>query len=318
MLLYSHIHLTRPSSLLLVAMLAPVFTCYSAPSKVEFIKFDLIEDVAQRQDTVCPLANFSDVDLNAKLTELVASNPKYQQLVKANKMSIGVVDIKSVDNPRFASINGDVMMYAASLPKIAVLLAAEDAIEKNEVVYTDALEQDMRQMISKSNNQATTRIIDLLGYEKIEAIVRDQRYLFYDPTEGGGLWVGKRYAAGGPTHREPIKNLSHAATADQVCRFYYLLINHRLVSPERSDHMLEMLECPKIDHKFVHSLRQIDPQARLFRKSGTWQDWHSDSIMVISEERQYILVALIQDPAGEHIIQDLAFSLDQIILESQN
>ena len=279
---------------------------------------DPVEQLSQQQDTVCPLANFYDADLHEQLMALVESDPEYKRLVNANKMSIGVVDIMDVDNPRFASVNGDVMMYAASLPKIAVLLAAEDAIEKNEVLYTDQLEQDMRQMISKSNNQATTRIIDLLGYEKIESVVRDQRYLFYDPTEGGGLWVGKRYAAGGPTNREPIKNLSHAATADQVCRFYYLLINHRLVSPERSDHMLEMLECPEIDHKFVHSMRLIDPNARLFRKSGTWQDWHADSIMVISEERQYILVALIQDSAGERIIQDLAFSLDRIITQKQD
>ena len=276
---------------------------------------DTVYFTEESQDSVCPLDTYYDKELEAKLLEMVSSKTQWQQLVNDEKMCIGVVDLKDMKNPRFASINGEVMMYAASLPKIAVLLAAEDAIEKKEIEHTAKLERDMRLMISKSNNQATTRIIDQLGYEKIESVVRDERYLFYDPEEGGGLWVGKRYAAGGPTNREPMKNLSHAATADQVCRFYYLLVNRKLVSPERSEHMLKMLEAPELNHKFVYALRQIDPEAKLYRKSGTWRNWHADSILVLGETRRYILVALIQDGAGESIIRDLVFPMDRALVK---
>lgn len=276
---------------------------------------DTVYFTEESQDSVCPLDTYYDKELEAKLLEMVSSKTQWQQLVNDEKMCIGVVDLKDMKNPRFASINGEVMMYAASLPKIAVLLAAEDAIEKKEIEHTAKLERDMRLMISKSNNQATTRIIDQLGYEKIESVVRDERYLFYDPEEGGGLWVGKRYAAGGPTNREPMKNLSHAATADQVCRFYYLLVNRKLVSPERSEHMLKMLEAPELNHKFVYALRKIDPQAKLYRKSGTWRNWHADSILVLGETRRYILVALIQDGAGESIIRDLVFPMDRALVK---
>lgn len=276
---------------------------------------EIAEITEESQDSVCPLDTYYDKELEAKLLEMVSSKIKWQQLVNDERMCIGVVDLKDMDNPRFASINGEVMMYAASLPKIAVLLAAEDAIEKKEIEHTAALEKDMRLMISKSNNQATTRIIDQLGYEKIESVVRDERYSFYNPEEGGGLWVGKRYAAGGPTNREPMKNLSHAATADQVCRFYYLLVNRQLVSPERSEHMLKMLEAPELNHKFVYALRQIDPEAKLYRKSGTWRNWHADSILVMGETRKYILVALLQDAAGESIIRDLVFPMDRAIIK---
>ena len=267
------------------------------------------------QDSVLPLDTFHDSQLQDKLQEMIGKNRKWQQLVNDERMCVGVVDLKDMKNPRFASINGEVMMYAASLPKIAVLLAAEDAIEKKEIDHTAALEKDMRLMISKSNNQATTRIIDQLGYDKIEEVVTDDRYDFYNPEDGGGLWVGKRYAAGGATNREPLKNLSHAATADQVCRFYYLLINRQLVSPERSDHMLKMLEAPELNHKFVYALRQIDPDARLYRKSGTWRNWHADSILVWGDTRKYILVALLQDAKGESIIRDLVFPLDRAIIK---
>ena len=52
-------------------------------------------------------------------------------------------------------------------------------------------------MISKSNNQASTRMIDRLGYDKISSVLTSDRYKLYDQNNGGGLWVGKRYAAAG-------------------------------------------------------------------------------------------------------------------------
>lgn len=310
--LFKRVALFLPT-LILLGLLSMAFTRYVPNAHTKGLNLD--SSLSQAQDTACPLASYYNAELYDKLLLELKAHPKWNRLVNEKRMSIGIVDLNDMESPRFASVNGDEMMYAASLPKIAVLLAAEDAIEKEEVEYTADLEKDMRLMIAKSNNQATTRIIDLLGYKKIESVVRDQRYLFYDPKEGGGLWVGKRYAAGGATNREPLKNLSHAATADQACRFYYLLINRRLVSPMRSAHMLQMLSYPEINHKFVYALRDIDPEAQLYRKSGTWRNWHSDSILVIGKKRRYILVALIQDPAGESIIRELAYSLDKIIIE---
>ncbi len=266
------------------------------------------------KDSVKPLITFWNPILQASLNKKIEANPLWKKLIADKRMVLGVVDLTDKLNPRFASINGDEMLYAASLPKIVVLLAAEDAIEKGEIEHTDQLEKDMRLMISKSNNQATTRIIDLLGYEKIEEVVTSDEYNFYDADKGGGLWVGKRYAAGGATNREPLKNLSHAASANQVCRFYYLLINHKLVSAARSEHMLSMLEAPEINHKFVNTLRKIDPNAKLYRKSGTWKTWHADSVLVWGESRKYILVALINDSRGEQIIRDLVVPLEQVIL----
>lgn len=71
----------------------------------------------------------------------------------------------------------------------------------------------------------------------------------------GGLWVGKKYAQTGKRMPEPIKGLSHAATASQVCRFYYQLAMGNLVSRE----MLEILVNPEIDHKFVNTLKKPCP-----------------------------------------------------------
>ena len=252
-----------------------------------------------------PLRSLIDPNLENRLEQAITADKKWTELVSQKKLALGVVDLRDINNIKFANINGDQMMYAASLPKISILLATMDAFEKGELQETDEIYQDLNVMIAKSDNQASTRMIDRLGFEKIEAVMTDPEYKFYDEEYGGGLWVGKRYASAGRRYPEPIMGLSHAATASQVSRFYYLLALGRLVGPERSLQMLEIMDDPLLHHKFVSTLEKIDPNARLFRKSGSWKNYHSDSILVWGQSRRYILVAIIDDPNGELIIRQL-------------
>jgi beta-lactamase class A len=254
------------------------------------------------------------------LENQVMKNPEWKHLIDSKKMAVGLVDLRDPENARFARINGNHMMYAASLPKIAILLAAMDAIEKGELKETQEVKKDMRLMISKSDNQASTRMIDRVGYDKIEAVMTDPIYEFYDEETGGGLWVGKRYGGGGDTNREPLKNLSHAATVTQVCRYYYLLANGKLVNRQRSAQMLDIMENPELHHKFVNTLNILAPDARIFRKSGSWRNYHSDSVLVwgVDKNRHYILVALIDDPAGEQIIRNLVKPVETALKNYKN
>ncbi len=262
-----------------------------------------------------PLRKLLDSSLQAKLEKELLANPKWNKLLLQKKMAVGVVDLSDPENVRFARINGNHMMYAASLPKIAILLASMDAIEKGELTETPEVTKDMHLMISKSDNKASTRMIDRLGYEKIESVMTNPKYEFYDEEFGGGLWVGKRYGGGGNINREPLKNLSHAASVTQVCRYYYLLANGKLINKERSKQMLAIMENPALHHKFVNTLDKIAPNARLFRKSGSWRNYHSDSVLVWGEDpgRRYILVALIDDPGGEQIIRNLVRPVEKVL-----
>ena len=265
------------------------------------------------------LRELVDSTLQLGLEKVINSKPRWKALVKQKRMAVGVVDLSNPEKAKFAHINGNEMMYAASLPKIAVLLAAMDAIEKGELKETPAVKSDMKLMISKSNNAATTRMIDRVGFDKIEDVLTNDRYNLYDEDYGGGLWVGKRYASGGSkTNREPLKNLSHAATASQVCRFYYLLVQGKLVNEKRSKQMLDIMEKPALHHKFVNTLDKIAPNARLFRKSGSWRTYHSDSILVWGKNsRRYILVALIDDSNGEQIIRNLVKPVEKALKVKQ-
>jgi len=261
------------------------------------------------------LHNLMNPVLQSNLEQELNKVPAWKKLISQNKMAVGVIDLSNPEEAKYARVNGNQMMYAASLPKIAVLLAAMDAIEKGQLKETPEIIKDMKLMISYSDNQASTRMIDRLGYDKIESVMTSEKYKLYDKKEGGGLWVGKRYAADGATNREPLKNLSHAATVEQVCKYYYLLANGKLVNNNRSKQMLDILENPALHHKFVNTLDLIAPGARLFRKSGSWKNFHSDSVLVWGKDvsRRYILVALIDDANGENIIRNLVVPVEKVL-----
>ena len=287
------------------------------PNPTNYSKIDSDADLplAMPDESIRPLRSLVDSTLQKRLFRKMKANPKWAQLIKEKRLAVGLVNLRDPYQVKYASVNGNEMMYAASLPKIAILLAAMDALEKRELEESTVILNDLDAMICRSDNQASTRMIDRLGYDKIEKVLTDPRYEFYDEDYGGGLWVGKRYAASGERHPDPIKGLSHAATVSQVCRFYYLLSMGQLVNFERSKQMLNIMDDPALHHKFVYTLDRIAPDARVFRKSGSWRDYHSDSVLVWGKDprRRYILVALTQDPDGERIIRELVGTAESVL-----
>ncbi|MGB5647995.1 MAG: hypothetical protein WBM55_12815, partial [Muriicola sp.] len=83
-------------------------------------------------DQIKPLRSLVDTKLQISLENQLMKNPKWKKLIDSKRMAVGVVDLRDPNKVAFARINGNHMMYAASLPKIAILLAAMDAIEKGD------------------------------------------------------------------------------------------------------------------------------------------------------------------------------------------
>jgi beta-lactamase class A len=254
-----------------------------------------------------PLLDRVDPRLQRQLERGLRTQAGWSTLVKRRKFSVALVDLSQPERPRFAQVNGNIMMYAASLPKIAILLAAVDALESGRLQLDAELDKDLRDMIRTSSNSAATRTIDRLGgLERVNEVMVARRFEFYDPHLGGGLWVGRRYEKTSRRLPDPVYGISHGATATQVARFFYRLATGHLINTRASQRMLDYLVDPGLSHKFVKPLRQQAPQARLYRKSGTWLDWHSDAVLVWGPVwRRYILVGMVEDPDGEAILQSL-------------
>ncbi|MHC4109215.1 MAG: serine hydrolase [Planctomycetota bacterium] len=228
-------------------------------------------------------------------------------------LAVALVDLSRPGEIYYAGLNDDHMMYAASLPKIGILLALTEALDRGEVAWDDSFRWRITKMITISSNADATWAAKLVGLRGIARVLRDPRYCLYD-MQHGGVWVGRAFEKGGESYRDPLKAISHGASARQAARFYLMLDRGALVSRHWSAWMRERMAPPEYFHKFVRALRERPGVRFLARKSGTWQHFHSDSALIQHASARYILVGLAEHAEGEHLMQELAHIADDIVV----
>jgi beta-lactamase class A len=229
------------------------------------------------------------------------------------RLAVSLVDVTDIDHPRYAGLNDRHMMYAASLPKICALVAAFQRIHDGQLQYTQALKDTITRMVRYSSNVDASKVIQTVGFDYIGKLLTSPQYLLYDIRQNGGLWLGKAYGgAQDYWKRDPLHNLSHGATTFEVARFFLLLQEGKLVSPEYSAEMKEILSKPGIHHKFVKGLE--GRACEIYRKSGTWSKYHADGALIEHGDKRYIAVALMEDEHGAEIFPKLIQKLDGLIV----
>lgn len=273
-----------------------------------------VEPTMRRRDPPY-LMRHTDQALQTGLMNLLRKQGLWQY-ANNKTLAVGVVDITDLDNPRYAAINPNHMMYAASLPKIAILLGAYHRIHAGDLKLTPELQDKMTRMIRSSSNTAATEVLDLVGRQYLIDLLKSESLRLYDVDYNGGLWVGKPYAKKGAYQRDPLHNLSHGATVYQTLRFFYLLEIGRLVDEKLYRSMKETLSRPAISHKFVAGLRGRREEVKVYRKSGTWRDYHADVALVETRGRRVIMMGIVQNPKGGKWLQKLAAPLLDLVLDS--
>lgn len=236
----------------------------------------------------------------------------WQKYVERETLAVSVIDFTDPTRVFYAGVNDNKMLYAASVPKIAILLAVVEQADRGHLTWSHELDKRLQNMIVASSNTDASWATDIVGLVNIEKIMRDPEYCFYDDTHGG-LWVGRAYRSGGASNRDPRFNISHGATTRQVARFYGMLNHGKLVSPHWSFRILGLMSPPAHHHKFVGALSKRPGVVFLARKSGTWRTFHGDSALIQHYDRRFVLVGLSETRHGESIMRELAELVDNLI-----
>ena len=268
--------------------------------------------VAIAQSAPLDLDDRVDPSLQHGLEDVVGSLGLTQE-VESGRLSLALLDLSEHGAPRLAMLNGNAMVYAASLPKIAILLGAFVEAERGRIALDDAHLDEITRMIRYSSNEAATRVLDWVGRDRLLAILQSPSIALYDPRRNGGLWVGKSYSREDAYERDPLHHLSHGATAFQVARFYWLLDSDRLVGAPFAALMKQSLSRPAIHHKFVKGL-EGRPGLTIYRKSGTWQDFHADSALVETSGHKFVMVGLAHHKDGGEWLVRLAAPMHDLIV----
>ncbi len=253
-----------------------------------------------------PLDECRDPGFEAVLVQRLRADPRRRAMLDAGKLGVALADLRRPEATRYATANGDVMLYTASMSKLLALAGAEAALEDGSLSDSPAFQAQLGSMIRVSSNPAASAVIDRVGVARIVALVKSPAWSFYDREKGGGFWLGARYGSGGTRIPEPLRGLVHAGTAHQIARFFHLVAHGRLVTRARSAEMLGHMGKPGLPDGFVAALTAIAPEASLYRKSGRWKTWNSEGVLVWGPGgRRYLLVAVADAEGGERILRDL-------------
>lgn len=260
------------------------------------------------------LAFDSPVDgpLQARLEKIDASL-RARFTMTTEQTAVGVVDLV---HSRVAMIHPDRIEYAASVAKIGILLAYFQLRPEAAAALDPTTQHELGLMAKISSNEMAAKYSRQLGLAAIQRVLNEQH--FYDQDHGGGIWVGKHYGASTERYLDPVGGHSHAATVRQLLRYFLLLEQGRLVSPQASRKMREIFASPDIPHddiKFVKGLNGRNVQ--IVRKWGTWEDWRHDAAIVTGPGRHYILVALTRHPQGDEYLVELAKAVDDSVREQR-
>ena len=147
-------------------------------------------------------------------------------------------------------IHPDRIEYAASVPKIGILLAYFELHPQAATNLSAQARHELGLMAKASNNEMAAKYSREIGLKEIQRVLNS--YGFYDANRGGGLWVGKHYGKSDERIGDPVGNHSHAATVRQLLRFYLLLEQGKLVSPAASQTMREIFASPEIPHDNIN------------------------------------------------------------------
>lgn len=229
--------------------------------------------------------------------------------ITTEQTAVGVLDLHTL---RLAMVRPDRIDYAASVPKIGILLAYFQLHPETATNLDVTTRRELGEMIKISSNEIAAKYSQQLGLKNIQQVL--DSYGFYDATRGGGLWVGKHYGKSSERYGDPVGNNSHGATVRQLLRYYLLLEQGKLVSPAASKTMREIFASPDIAHlndRFVKGL--VGRNVQLLRKSGWWEDWFLDTAIITGGGRHYIIVAMTHHPKGDDYLEAFAPMVDDLL-----
>ena len=291
-------------STLAVCLIVCVLASAAAPASQPFENYTL--------DYTSP----TDPALQSKL-EALDKDLRAKFDMTTEQAAVGVLDLTAL---KLAMIHPDRIEYAASVPKIGILLAYFQLHPDAATKLDPTIEHELGLMAKASNNQMASKFSRAMGLKKVQEVL--DQYHFYDKDHGGGIWVGKHYGKDSERYGDPIGDHSHAATVRQLLRYFLMLEQGKLVSPEASKRMREIFASPDIPHddiKFVKGLKGRDVQ--IIRKWGSWQDWYHDCAVVTDRQsspqadgaRHYIIVAMTKHPKGDDYLEALAPAVDDLL-----
>jgi beta-lactamase class A len=183
------------------------------------------------ESVVRPPISLEAAPLQTMIESEVLHLKSTRQLLPGDDISLQVYDLEG--KRMLADINGNVVRNSASLIKPFIMLAVYEQIARHELQETPEIERHLYRMIAISDNGATNYLIHRLGHG--------------DAVQGIGAVNALLQKMGFPGTRlrelipEGGKTYANQTTAADATTFFKLLYEQKLISPQYSQKMNDIL-----------------------------------------------------------------------------
>ena len=179
--------------------------------------------------------------------------------------------------------------------------------------FTREYRKHMEEMIGHSNNHSASVCINRLGFQYLNGALAAEG--LYRP-DRGGLWLGGNYA-GRNWLIEPLSKLTHmGATASAVAAYLTLLEDNRLVSPQASREMRDIMRLAgSWLEEGLDRAKPPRPITDSYAKVGLKGTFHDCAVIERSVAGKRIrYAAVILGASTAQVIRNLVVKLDDYIV----
>ena len=244
-----------------------------------------------------------DPSLQATVDAVFATEPTFAAARAAGRFSLVLVDVTDPRHLQAAMVDPDREAFTASMSKIAVLLGVVDKLRNDPGRLTlHALRPQLDDMIKRSSNEAASSLYRTVGHDAVAGAVL--RHGLNDDVHGG-LW----WSTGGAAHASPKSGIPIAGTARQAARYFLLMEQGRLVSPDDSRTIKDVLH-NSILALFSKGIVKQFPDVRYYGKPGIYGLNVAEGMLIEAARCRYVLAVVTsglayEDPAFQRFGQRL-------------
>ena len=206
-----------------------------------------------------------DVDQQAKVEE-------YLKEVTSGTWSVYAKDLKS--DTDIASVKADEKMQSASVIKLFIMATVYDEVKNNNIELDDSVSKDVKSMITKSDNAATNRLIEKLGFEKINNYIKNNGY--------SNTVLNREMEAS-------TENGDNYTSAKDAAKILEKIYKGTCVSKAASEEMLKYLKAQTKTSKIPAG---VPSGVETANKTGELDNVENDAAIVFKEDKPYVLVVM--------------------------
>lgn len=238
--------------------------------------------------TETPDASVEQEKATKEKTELESLKEELNAVVKGVCPQVKLaMYMKNLGNGEsFSYYDGEKKMNSASLIKLFIMLTAYDEENNGNIKITDDINENLTQMITESDNEASNKLIDAYGgFDKINEKISA---FGFENTE----LLRKMHDKTPP---EGPSGLENWTSVEDVGKLYEMIYNGDLVSPEHSKKMLELLKGQKRRTKIPAKITKKYPKITVANKTGELSTVENDAALIMCDDFNLIFCVMIND-----------------------